>query len=35
MSRLEICFNELKAKGQKALVPFVTAGDPSGSFTLS
>ena len=35
MSRLVNCFNELNAKGQKALVPFVTAGDPNEAFTLS
>jgi tryptophan synthase alpha chain len=35
MNRLEKCFEELKATQQKALVPFVTAGDPNADFTLS
>jgi len=28
MSRLDACFAALRARGEKALVPFVTAGDP-------
>lgn len=28
MSRIETVFSQLKAKGEKALIPFVTAGDP-------
>ncbi len=35
MSRLEQCFKELKAANKKALVPFVTAGDPNAKFTLT
>ena len=35
MSRLENCFKTLNETKQKALVPFVTAGDPSADFTLS
>jgi len=34
MSRLESCFKTLANTKQKALVPFVTAGDPSADFTL-
>lgn len=34
MSRLEQKFAELKADGRKALVPFVTAGDPSLEATV-
>jgi len=28
MSRIEACFTALKAKGETALIPFLTAGDP-------
>ncbi|PCI72372.1 MAG: tryptophan synthase subunit alpha [Piscirickettsiaceae bacterium] len=35
MSRLDDCFKGLEASGKKALVPFITAGDPSEAFTLS
>jgi tryptophan synthase alpha chain len=28
MSRIEACFKTLKAKGETALIPFLTAGDP-------
>ncbi len=28
MSRITQCFTELKAKGRKALIPYITAGDP-------
>jgi len=34
MSRLAACFETLKAKGKKALVPFITAGDPSPQVTV-
>ncbi len=34
MSRLSTRFSELKAKGEKALVCFVTAGDPSADVTV-
>jgi tryptophan synthase alpha chain len=33
MSRLTQCFAELRARGEKALIPFVTAGDPSLAVT--
>ena len=35
MSRLDQCFKALKDSKQKALVPFITAGDPSADFTLN
>ncbi|MCJ7818208.1 MAG: tryptophan synthase subunit alpha, partial [Syntrophales bacterium] len=28
MSRIDRVFKQLKAKGEKALIPFITAGDP-------
>ncbi|MDH5567379.1 MAG: tryptophan synthase subunit alpha, partial [Myxococcales bacterium] len=28
MSRLDPCFRALRARGEKALIPFITAGDP-------
>ena len=34
MSRLASKFAELKAQGRKALIPFVTAGDPYPQFTV-
>lgn len=34
MSRLEPTFNALKQAGRKALIPFVTAGDPQPSVTV-
>jgi len=34
MSRINACFTELREKGRKALVPFITAGDPSLEQTL-
>ena len=34
MSRLAAKFAELKASGRKALIPFVTAGDPYPEFTV-
>lgn len=34
MSRLEAKFAELKAAGRKALIPFITAGDPSLESTV-
>ncbi|MGR8929422.1 MAG: tryptophan synthase subunit alpha [Gammaproteobacteria bacterium] len=34
MSRLAAKFAELKASGRKALVPFITAGDPYPEFTV-
>lgn len=35
MSRIKLCFSELQAKGKKALIPFVTAGDPNPDVTVS
>lgn len=35
MSRLDDCFNRLESSNKKALVPFITAGDPHEAFTLS
>jgi tryptophan synthase alpha chain len=35
VSRLEVCFKSLEASKQKALVPFITAGDPDAAFTLA
>lgn len=34
MSRIEACFQALKAQGKKALIPYVTAGDPHPSITV-
>jgi len=34
MSRLAAKFTELKASGRKALIPFITAGDPYPEFTV-
>jgi tryptophan synthase alpha chain len=34
MSRIEACFNALKEKNKKALIPFITAGDPSPDLTV-
>lgn len=34
MSRIKATFASLRAKGQRALVPFVTAGDPQPSVTV-
>jgi len=34
MSRIETCFSRLKAANKKALIPFVTAGDPNPEMTL-
>lgn len=35
MSRIELLFSRLKNEGRKALIPFITAGDPSIEATLS
>ncbi len=35
MSRLQARFSSLKASGRKALIPYVTAGDPSPEYTVS
>jgi tryptophan synthase alpha chain len=29
MGRIEACFSELRARGERALIPFLTAGDPN------
>ncbi|MCX8049832.1 MAG: tryptophan synthase subunit alpha [Methylohalobius sp.] len=34
MSRIQACFARLAAQGRKALIPFLTAGDPDPKFTL-
>lgn len=34
MNRIDRCFQELRATGQKALIPFITAGDPDVATTL-
>ncbi len=34
MSRIESAFNRLRKQGRKALVPFVTAGDPEPALTV-
>lgn len=34
MSRITACFNALKENNKKALVPFITAGDPSPDLTV-
>ncbi len=34
MSRIERCFEALREKGRKGLIPFVTAGDPVSDITL-
>ncbi|HID67461.1 MAG TPA: tryptophan synthase subunit alpha, partial [Roseibacterium sp.] len=34
MSRITACFEKLKKSGRKALIPYVTAGDPTPAVTL-
>ena len=34
MNRIDKCFEELKAAGKKALVTFITAGDPDMDTTV-
>jgi tryptophan synthase alpha chain len=34
MSRIEACFNALKDNNKKALIPFITAGDPAIDLTV-
>lgn len=34
MSRLTACFQRLSAQGRKALIPYITAGDPQPSVTV-
>ena len=35
MSRIAACFANLKAQGKKALIPYITAGDPDPSLTVA
>ena len=35
MSRLKNCFDSLRQSGRKALIPYVTAGDPKPDTTVS
>ena len=35
MSRLPACFAECRTAGRKALIPYVTAGDPEPGITVS
>ncbi|MGS2743733.1 tryptophan synthase subunit alpha [Halomonas sp. LS-001] len=34
MSRIKQCFSELKQQGRKALIPYITAGDPAPEHTV-
>ncbi len=34
MNRIDQCFTDLKATGKKALIPFITGGDPKPSLTV-
>lgn len=34
MSRIQQAFDRLRAEGRKALIPFITAGDPDGDLTV-
>ncbi|HIJ33796.1 MAG TPA: tryptophan synthase subunit alpha, partial [Gammaproteobacteria bacterium] len=34
MSRIQSCFERCQSLGRKALIPFVTAGDPDRSVTV-
>ena len=34
MSRIDQCFGALRAEGRKALVPYISAGDPNAALTL-
>jgi tryptophan synthase alpha chain len=34
MSRIEARFGQLRAQGRKALIPYITAGDPAPEFTV-
>ena len=35
MSRIKSVFERLNGEGRKALIPFITAGDPDAALTLS
>lgn len=34
MSRIQQCFEQLKADNKKALIPYITAGDPTPAYTV-
>ena len=34
MNRIDVCFAELRRRGGKALIPYITAGDPDGPTTV-
>ncbi len=34
MNRIDHCFKELKASGKKALIPYITGGDPKPGLTV-
>lgn len=34
MSRIEACFTQLKARGRKAVIPYIVAGDPGMEITV-
>src|SRR5690554_5440433 len=34
MSRIKQCFDRLRAEGRKALIPYITAGDPNPQMML-
>ena len=35
MSRINGCFEQLRASGRKALIPYLTAGDPTPDITVA
>ena len=35
MSRIKQCFDNLEKSGKKALIPYITAGDPSPDYTVA
>ena len=35
MSRIKQCFEDLEKSGKKALIPYITAGDPSPDYTVT
>ena len=34
MSRIDACFDKLRSRGRRGLIPFVTAGDPNQQLTV-
>lgn len=34
MNRIDQRFSELKQQGRKALIPYITAGDPAPQYTV-